>query len=60
MIEVNTYLGDGAYATFDGYGIWLKANHHQTPTDKVYLEPMVLMALIKFAENQKVINKRDE
>lgn len=23
------YLGDGVYAIFDGYGIWLHANDHE-------------------------------
>jgi hypothetical protein len=35
------YLGDGVYALFDGYGIWLHANDHLTPTDRIYLEPEV-------------------
>lgn len=43
-----SYLGDGVYAIFDGYGIWLHANDHKHPTDKVYLEPQVLTDLIAF------------
>ena len=43
-----SYLGDGVYAIFDGFGIWLHANDHQHPTDKVYLEPQVLRDLIAF------------
>ncbi len=43
------YLGDGVYARFDGHGIMLMANHHETPTDKIYLEPAVLAALFKQA-----------
>lgn len=44
------YLGDGVYAIHDGYGIWLRANDHREHrcTDKVYLEPPVLKALIDF------------
>jgi len=42
------YLGDGVYAIFDGSGIWLHANDHATPTDRVYLEPAVLQLLDKF------------
>jgi len=44
------YLGDGVYAIFDGYGIWLHANDHLKPTDRVYLEPGVFRALERFAE----------
>ena len=48
-----TYLGDGLYAIFDGYGIWLHANRHENPTDKVYLEPSVMQALIRFENDSK-------
>lgn len=44
------YLGDGVYADFDGYGITLKANDHENPTDTIYLEPEVLAALNRYAE----------
>lgn len=45
-----THLGDGVYAIFDGFGIWLHANSHDDPTDKVYLEPNVLNSLARFDE----------
>lgn len=44
------YLGDGLYAIFDGHGIWLHANDHLNPTDKVYLEPAVLKNFCRFLE----------
>ena len=44
------YLGDGVYAEFDGYGIWLRANVPNT--DNIYLEPVVLAALRAFYEQQ--------
>lgn len=47
------YLGDGVYAIFDGYGIWLHANDHRDPTDRIYLEPQVLQALMKFEKKLK-------
>ena len=53
-----SYLGDGLYAIFDGFGIWLHANDHADPTDKVYLEPSVLEALLKFREEVK--KRRDK
>lgn len=43
-----SYLGDGVYAIFDGYGIWLHVSDHRNPTDRVYLEPSVLSALNAF------------
>jgi len=45
-----SYLGDGVYAIFDGFGIWLHANDHKNPTDRIYLEPSVLQALIEFSK----------
>ena len=54
--EIKEYLGDGVYAICnDGYGIWLYANDHQSPTDKIYLEPSVLDALNRF--NEKLSGK---
>jgi len=50
MEQLKDYLGDGVYAIFDGYGIWLHANDHANPTDRVYLEPSVLAALNRFSE----------
>lgn len=44
-----SYLGDGVYAIFDGFGIWLHANDHADPTDKIYLEPPVLENLVEFS-----------
>ena len=43
-----SYLGDGVYAIFDGYGVWLYTNDYKDPTDKVYLEPEVLVRLKNF------------
>lgn len=42
----NEYLGDGAYASFDGYQIWLAANHHDNRV--IALEPAVMDALIRY------------
>lgn len=49
------YLGDGLFALYDYTGIWLHANHHANPTDKVYLESSVLKALNNFSEKMKDI-----
>jgi hypothetical protein len=46
------HLGDGVYATFDGYGIELRVNDHRT-TPCVYLEPDVVAALASFLERQQ-------
>jgi hypothetical protein len=45
------YLGDGAYAAFDGYGVWLTAENGIEATDRVYLEPGVYAALVRYWED---------
>ena len=50
-----SHLGDGVYAIFDGYGIWLHANDHENPTDRIYLEPSVFDSLTRF--NKEVTAK---
>ena len=42
------YIGDGVYAIYDTFGIWLHANSHLTPTDRVYLENGLLEKLVDF------------
>ena len=49
------HLGDGVYAIFDDFGIWLHANDHENPTDRVYLEPSVLTALNRFDKQARAI-----
>jgi hypothetical protein len=44
-----TYLGDGAYAEFDGYQLCVTAENGVEVTNTVYLDPSVLMALLRFA-----------
>ena len=55
--EIFEYLGDGVYAKFNGHGIWLLANHHKNPTDKVYLEPSVLRARFQLLHLKDGIDK---
>lgn len=40
------YLGDGVYAAFDGYQIWLRT----LSDDEIALEPPVYHALVEYAE----------
>ncbi len=46
---IEEYLGDGVYATFDGYYITLDLRAQNDYT-KVALEPQVFDALIRFKE----------
>ena len=55
-MEEHTYLGDGVYASFDGYQIWLAVNDHRNKV--VALEPDVLMMLERY--KHKVYNIKDK
>lgn len=57
--EYMTYLGDGVYGIFDGYGIWLHANDHKDPTDRIYLEPSVLKSLNNFSKQCELFAKKN-
>jgi len=46
---METYLGDGVYATWDGYGIALDLRG-QDSTTRIVLEPEVIAALIAFRD----------
>ena len=52
-MEEQVYLGDGVYASFDGYYIQIAVNHHTNIV--VALEDEVLDSLIQYAN--KVFNK---
>lgn len=43
------YLGDGVYASFDGYQIWLSVDRGGV-AESIALEPPVFRALLKYAD----------
>ena len=43
------YLGDGVYATFDGYQIWLSTEREQG-MHRIALEPSTMNALTGYAD----------
>lgn len=45
----DVYLGDGVYASFDGYQIWLAVNHHENKV--VALDPSVMDTLVRYANS---------
>jgi hypothetical protein len=53
LAQTKTYLGDGAYAAFDGFAIHLTAENGITATDRVVLEPEVFNALLRFVDGLK-------
>lgn len=42
------YIGDGVYAEFDGYQIWLQTERDRGP-ERIALEPQVFNQLIGYA-----------
>ena len=42
------YLGDGLYASHDGYQIWLEASDGIQTSNAVALEPSVFDALVRY------------
>jgi hypothetical protein len=52
----HAYIGDGVYAQFDGYGVWLRTGNHNDHLcdNRVYLEPSVLFNLQLFLDGFKV------
>lgn len=47
------YLGDGLYAKYDGFSIWLRAPR-ETGDHIVCLEPQVWRALLSFVQDIKI------
>jgi hypothetical protein len=46
-----TYLGDGLYASFDGFSIWLRAPREHGD-HYVALEPPIFYAFIEYAKEK--------
>jgi hypothetical protein len=48
-ITKGRHLGDGVYASFDGYQIWLAANHHENKV--VALESETFIELLRYQQD---------
>ncbi len=48
MTERAEYLGDGVYADFDGFQVWIWTSDGLAPSERIALEPAVLKALDGF------------
>lgn len=55
-----TYLGDGVYADFDGYGIVLTTENGISVTNTIVLEPEVYFALERYVALLKSAQHRHE
>lgn len=49
MNNKSIYIGDGVYASFDGYAVVLAVNHHDNKV--VVIEPEVWANLVRFVDN---------
>ena len=47
---MKVYLGDSVYADFNGFMIVLTTENGLGPSNTIYLEPEVMLALIRYAE----------
>ena len=43
-----SYLGDGVYASFDGFQMWLETSNGIEITNSIALEPFVWQALLEY------------
>ena len=55
MSHNDSYLGDGVYASFDSYHIWLDLRA-QDSTTNIALSPEVLAELILYAQRMEVLD----
>lgn len=53
-----TYLGDGVYADFDGFGIVLTTEDGIRETNRIVLEPEVYTALTQYIEHLQLPEAR--
>lgn len=51
------YLGDGVYASHDGYQIWLAVNNHENRL--IALDPGVMTNLIRYIKDHFGKEKKD-
>lgn len=50
---MKTYIGDGAYAEFDGYSIILTTENGISIQNRIVLEPEVYESLVRFVNGLK-------
>ena len=56
MTIKETYLGDGLYASYDGYQVRLWAPREQG-VHEVFLEPYILGLFLDFLKTEKIIER---
>ncbi len=51
MSKTKDYLGDAVYVDFDGYGLTLTTEDGINVLDRIYLEPDVFTALVRYQKD---------
>jgi hypothetical protein len=57
MPERTRHIGDGVYATYDGYGLEIRVDDHRSP-QVAYLEPETVAGLQRFLDDHARIEKQ--
>jgi hypothetical protein len=53
MSSKKRYIGDGVYAEYDGYSIWLTTENGIETTNRICLDPEIYDSLTQFVESIK-------
>lgn len=51
MSPTGQYIGDGVYARFDGYSVWLETVREENVMHVIALEPEVINGLVEYISN---------
>ena len=49
MTEDRQYIGDGVYAWFDGYQVWIYTSNGVEESKPIALDPLTMNSLINYA-----------
>ena len=52
MTEQPRYIGDGVFASFDGYHVVLKTGNPNNPDDTIHLDDKTMAALMVYASDK--------
>jgi hypothetical protein len=54
--QTQQYLGDGVYATHDGYQVWVRTWNGMVASQPIALDPLVLKNLQHYAVREGITN----
>lgn len=53
--DKRAYLGDGVYASFDGYQVWVWTSDGIMDSKKIALDPDIIASLVSFYERERSV-----